>query len=142
MDCIFILYSVIMKILTSTKKLYCIFIDYQQCFDKIDRSSLWQKLISMGVSSEFVRAVKSMYASVKSFVRFNNKYSEYFDSGVGHKQGDPSSPLLFMLFVNDIMDNINSDLNGMFTINEFKLFLILYADDQALFALSPESYNK
>jgi len=41
-DCIFILHSVIMKVLTSTNKLYCIFIDYQQCFDKIDRSYLWQ----------------------------------------------------------------------------------------------------
>jgi len=72
----------------------------------------------MGVSSKFVRAVKSMYASVKSCVRFNNEFSEYFDSDVGLKQGDPSSPLLFMLFVNDILDNINSDLNGIFTINE------------------------
>ena len=53
--------------------------DYQHCFDKIDRSFLWQKHISMGVSSKFVRAVKSMYASVKSCVRFNNEYSEYFD---------------------------------------------------------------
>jgi len=38
-----------------------------------------------------------------------------------------------------VLDNINSDLNGIFTMNELKLFLILYADDQALSALSPES---
>jgi len=44
-----------------------------------------------------------------------------------------------MLFVNEILDNINSDLNGIFTINKLKLFLILYADLKALFALSLES---
>ena len=44
-----------------------------------------------------------------------------------------------MLFVNDIVDNINTDLSNIFSINELKLFLILYADDQVLFATSPET---
>ena len=65
--------------------------------------------------------------------------SRFFDSSIGLKQGDPSSPLLFMFFVNDIMDNINSNLRNIFTINELKLFLILFADDQVLFATSPET---
>lgn len=37
------------------------------------------------------------------------------------------------------MDNINTDLENIFTINELKLFLILYADDQVVFAKSPET---
>ena len=44
-----------------------------------------------------------------------------------------------MLFVNDIVNNINSDLNDVFTINELKLFLILFADDQVVFAKSPHT---
>ena len=55
------------------------------------------------------------------------------------KQDDPSSPLLFLLFVDDIVDNINTDLSNIFSINEFKRFLILYADDQVVFATSPET---
>ena len=42
-----------------------------------------------------------------------------------------------MLFVNDILSNINSVLDGIFTINERKLFLIMFADDQVLFSTSP-----
>ena len=44
-----------------------------------------------------------------------------------------------MLFVNDILSNINSDLDGIFTINELKQFLIMFADDQVLFSTSPTS---
>lgn len=80
-----------------------------------------------------------MYNTVKSCVRYKSSYSTFFSSTVGLKQGDPSSPLLFMLFVNDIIDNINVDLSNIFSINELKLFLILYADDQVVFATSPET---
>jgi hypothetical protein len=138
-DCIFILHSVISKVIDSGQKLYCIFIDYQQCFDKIDRTFLWQKLLAKNISSKFVKALKSMYNAVRSCVRYKSKCSDFFISDIGLKQGDPSSPLLFMLFVDDISDNINSDLNDIFTVDEIKLFLILYADDQALFAKSPQA---
>ena len=138
-DCIFLLHSVISKVLNSKQKLYCVFIDYEKCFDKIDRSLLWHKLLSEHLNCKLVRAIKSMYNTVKSCVRYKSSYSSFFSSTIGLKQGDPSSPLLFMLFVNDIIDNINADLNNIFTINELKLFLILYADDQVVFATSPET---
>ena len=64
-----------------------------------------------------------MYITVKSCVRYNSSYSECFSLNNGLKRGDPSSPLLFMVFfVNDIVDNINSDLEHIFTLKELKLF--------------------
>ena len=138
-DCVFILHAVISKVLNAGQKLYCVFIDYEKCFDKIDRTYLWQKLLAEDISSKLVNAIKSMYTTVKSCVKYNSTYSNFFDSSVGLKQGDPSSPLLFMFFVNDIVQNINTNLQNVFTINELKLFLILFADDQVLFATSPET---
>lgn len=93
------------------------------------------------VSGKFVKALKSMCNTVRSCIRHNSKYSDFFSSDIGLKQGDPSSPLLFMLFVDDISENINTDLHSIFTVEELKLFLILYVDDQALFAMSPESLH-
>ena len=107
------------------------------CFDKINRSFLFQKLLKEHVSTKSVNAIKSMYAVVRSCVRYNNHHSDFFESHIGLKQGDPSSPLLFMFFVNDLSLNINTDLDDIFTLNEIKYFLLLYADDQALFAKSP-----
>ena len=38
-----------------------------------------------------------------------------------------------------MLDSINSNLNGIFTTNEMKLFLLLFADDQVVFAKSPQA---
>ena len=48
------------------------------------------------------------------------------------------SSLLFIVFVNDIIEDINAEIDGIFTIDEFRLFLLLFADDQALFSTTPE----
>ena len=43
------------------------------------------------------------------------------------------------MFINDIITNINTDLEGIFTIDELRLFLLSYADDQVLIETSPSS---
>ena len=40
-DCIYMLHSIITKVLQSQEKLYCISIDFEKAFDKIDRLKLW-----------------------------------------------------------------------------------------------------
>ena len=80
---------------------------------------------------EFARALKSMCMKVKSCIKYKSFLSEFFYSHMGLKQGDPSSPLIFMMFINDIVDNINSDLEN--------ILMLLYAYDAVLFAKSSES---
>ena len=139
LDCIFILHSVINKVLSAGGKLYCCFIDYERCFDKIERNFLWTKLLTQNIHCKMVKALKAMYSCIRSCIRYKGKYSQFFYSFTGLKQGDPSSPLLYMMFVNDIMDNINTDIDDLFTYDELKVFLLLYADDQAVFAKSPRA---
>ena len=86
-----------------------------------------------------VNALKAMYSSVKSAIKFNDEISANIDSLTGVKQGDSNSSLLFTMFVNDILNNINYNLDCVFTIEQLRLFLLLFADDQALFATSASS---
>ena len=93
--------------------------------------------MSENVSTKLIKALSSMYQVVKSCIRYKSSVSQLFSSEIGLKQGDPSSPLLFMFFINDIIQNINSDLDNIFTVDEIQIFMLLYADDAVLFAKSP-----
>ena len=98
-DGVFILHTVISKVLSTGQRLYCVFIDYEKCFDKIDRSLLWQKLLAEHTSSKLGKTIKPMYTTVKSCVKNRSSYSKFVDLSIGLKQGNPSSPLLFMFFL-------------------------------------------
>ena len=100
------------------------------------------KTLKENVSCKFVKAVKSTYATVKLCIKYKNSFSHFFDSQIGLKQGDPSSPILFMLFVNDMIDSINSNINDIFTIDDIKLFKILFADDQVVSQNLHMHYNR
>lgn len=101
-DCIFIFNSIISKVLnedSGSKKLYCTFIDYEKAFDKVDRYLLWLKLLHEDISPRMLKILKSMYKTVKSCIKYNNKLSNYINSDLGVKQGDPLSPILFISFL-------------------------------------------
>ena len=137
-DCIFLLHAIIAKSLSVKQKVYTAFVDYEKCFDKIPRFLLWEKLLKENVSTKIVNALKAMYSVVKQCIRFNCQKSDFFESHAGVKQGDPSSSLLFLFFVNDVINNMNTDVPGLFTVDELKIFMLLFADDSALFATTPD----
>ena len=85
--------------------------------------------------------IKLIYRSVKACIKDYNtmSYSELFDISLGVKQGEPLSPLLFILFVNDVKDNIDFDNLADSDINLLSIFMILFADDIALFTTNPVS---
>ena len=142
-DCIFILSSIISKVLNAgngSKKLYCAFIDYEKAFDKVDRYLLWFKLLQEGISPRLLNILKSMYSNVKVCIKYRSRCSNFMQSDVGLKQGDPLSPILFMFFINDIVDCVNNaEMLDTVDIEELTLFILLYADDAVIFAKSAES---
>lgn len=138
-DCIFVLYSIINRIINHEKKtLYASFIDFQKCFDLLYRNGIWYKLIQSGISSKIVKMLRSMYSVVKSCVKVNGELTDYFDSYMGVKQGEPLSPFLFSIFVNDMYECIEGDNLDAFTLGELQIFLLLFADDTVLFSYSSE----
>ena len=75
MDCIFILHAIITTVLNPGQKLYIIFIDYENCYDKINRLFLWQKLMRENVSSKMTKAIKAIYSVVRSVIKFTVNFA-------------------------------------------------------------------
>ena len=91
------------------------------------------------VSTKLANAIKNVYKSVKATVRYKNNFSPFIDSNIGAKQWDPSSSLLFLYFVKEIVHNLNDNIDGLFELKHMKMFIILFADDAVLFAHSPKA---
>ena len=61
-DCIFMLNSIINKILYSEKKqIYLAFIDFKKAFDVVYRNGVWYKLIVNGAFSKIVNMLRVIY---------------------------------------------------------------------------------
>ena len=75
-----------------------------------------------------------MYSTVISCFRVNGTLSEFFDSYMGVKQGEPLSTLLFIFFVNDMSSYLQTDSLDYLSIDELHIYIVLFADDTVLFS--------
>ena len=82
--------------------------------------------------------LRAFYHRVESYVRSNGAYSLFFAINAGVKQGEPLSPFLFILFINDMYENIMIQDNDAFTIEDLKFFILLFADDAVLISYTAE----
>ena len=81
--------------------------------------------------------IKNIYSKTYSCIKNNDSFSAVFETNTGVKQGEPLSPLLFNIYLNDLVEYLG--VNSMTpTLNEVKINSLLYADDLALVATSPE----
>ena len=142
-DCIFILNSLIDRVVNYEKnRLYCCFIDFKKAFDMVYRNGIFVKLVRYGCSCKIIKIVQSIYSTVCTCVRSNGIYSDFFESFSGVKQGETLSPLLFLLFINDMYSFLNTDelssSPDVFKIDSINLFMLLFADDTVLFSRSQD----
>ena len=106
----------------------CIFVDYKKAFETLDHEILCQKLDMYNFSRKSVRWFRSYLSSRKHFVRTNAGISAPSTVKYGVPQGSTLGPLLFILYVNDLLTFVDStESKGV----------LMYADDTVLYATDP-----
>ena len=136
-DHIFVIRSLIKKVIKSGSYLYSCFVDFRKAYDSVWRKGLLYKLRKVGVVGKMFDIIRSMYSNPKSSVFLNGKHSKSFDTTIGVKQGDVLSTLLFNIFINDL-PNIFTGGNENPTIFNTQISSLLFADDLIIFALTKD----
>lgn len=93
-DNIFILNSFIELYLYKKKKLFCTFVDFSKAFDKVNRSSLWSKILKNNIHGKCFNIIKNMYQNIKSCVSKEGIDSDFFACKLGVRQGDHTPSFL------------------------------------------------
>lgn len=96
--------------------IHLIFIDFKQAYDCTIRNQHWTILINFVISSKLVRLIKSCNKNTMCQVHYLGETSKSFEVKTGLRQGDPLSPVLFNLsleqMIRDMKDNRSMELVG------------------------------
>ncbi len=110
----------------------------KKSFDSVNRTCLLDKLRNIGVNGNIYFAVKTIYENVSCAVLVNGIYTDWFAGDLGVKQGCILSPTLFSVYINDLAKVIK-ELDCGIVMENYELNILLFADDIALIADSPQS---
>ena len=98
-----------------------LFLDVSAAFDKVWHNGLLAKLLQIGIGGSLFDTLKSYLSDRKQVVVVDGNKSNFADVKSGVPQGSRLGPLLFIIYMNDIIQDIESDI-------------LLFADDISLFA--------
>ena len=100
---------------------------------------MWYKLSRLGISDQFIEVLKSLYNNVQCTTRINGFGTEWFDVSVGLEQGCILSPVLFNVFMEDLVHLIRDEQKGV-NYGDLNVSILLYADDIVLLSDCEEDY--
>ena len=93
-----------------------IYLDFSRAFDSVPHKKLLYKLKKYGICNNVFNWLRSFLTKREQRVVVNGKYSSWSSVTSGVPQGTILGPLMFLIFINDICNNIDSTCR-------------LYADD-------------
>jgi len=135
-DNIFVIKTIIDKYMYVQKEgVYAGVVDVKSAYDKVSRNGLLLKMLRNGVGSKFYNIVKDMYSKVKTCVKVGDRFTVDFATNIGLKQGDVLSPLLFNLYIHDIIKIFDNSSEAPF-LGDMVVHCLMYADDLVLLSQS------
>lgn len=139
-DHIFTIRNLIEKMLPCNGELYTCFIDLEKAFDTVRRQEIWNALSKNNVENGLIEGIKSLYVNTTNVIRANNQESEAFETTIGVRQGGVLSPILFLIFMNEIIKDCSEQSKkisvGYNKMRNVEISECIFADDIVLLATS------
>ena len=109
-----------MTALDNRTQIDAILLDFAKAFDKVPHKRLLSKLTSYGITGNTNNWITSFLSNRKQRVSVNGALSDITDVTSGVPQGSVLGPILFLLYINDINENVQSSIR-------------LFADDSIIY---------
>ena len=98
-----------------------IYLDFSKAFDSVPHQRLLLKIKQMGIKGDLLKWISSFLSERKQRVVVGENMSSWAKVKSGIPQGSVLGPILFIIFINDLPDNVKKSL------------LKIFADDTKLF---------
>ena len=104
-------YNEVYDVYDETKAVDVIYLDFQKAFDKVPHQRLLIKLKAHGVDGKLLKWLEDWLSERKQRVVINGKSSTWRDVLSGVPQGSVLGPILFIIYVNDIDDDLTCKIS-------------------------------
>ena len=116
------IYHMFCEAVDNLREVRVVFCDISKAFDRVWHKGLLYKLPAIGCSKSLLRWFTSYLSGRRQRVVINGVISDWASIFAGVQQGLILGPLLFLIFINDIVNNIQSNIR-------------LFADDTSLYII-------
>ena len=107
-----------------------IYLDFAKAFDTVPHSRLLAKLRSYGIREQLLQWISVFLHDRTQVVVVNGEESFLGHVLSGIPQGSVLGPILFVIYINDILENINAD--GLLFADDTKIFRSIMSQEDAL----------